>query len=134
MGARARHVFHERLGLAFPPAPFLTRSWRTTAAGRIACGPIWEGNVYLHRLRLLPAVACGRSGSDSVVRESAQRWDRKSLIHQRDTEALRTAERVKPRRTRRHTKEEPVRSLLASSRDFPSCALVIFVVSFAVFR
>ena len=73
LGAGARAVLHGQVGRPFQAAAILSRSRRRCAKGRTAASAIWQRHLHLYRIRVLPAVACGRAGSGAAVREFVER-------------------------------------------------------------
>src|SRR5215475_11202181 len=72
MVAGARAVFPEQLGRALHAAARLVRLPGRSAQRRRTGRAIRQGQLYLYRLRLVPAVSGGRAGGVSPVRESGE--------------------------------------------------------------
>src|SRR5215469_2269445 len=71
MGAGARAVLHEFMGFAFHAAAGFARSGGVRTEGWAADGEVWEGDVHLYGICVLPAAAGGGAGSGAVVCEFA---------------------------------------------------------------
>src|SRR5580765_1260368 len=122
MGAGARYLLHERLGCEIPSAARESRPRRATAERWTARRPVWEGNIHLLRVRLLPAVAGGRAGRHSVVRKPTER-----RAERRTRRSRRQVEGHEPS----HEKPlcETSRSICHTSLGALRCTLVPFVLT-----
>src|ERR1019366_7305160 len=72
MGAGARALLHVAVGRELYAAARIARSGRTRTKGRTAYRALRQGDVYLHGICILPAVAGGRAGSGAAVCESGR--------------------------------------------------------------